>query len=143
MKNGRFLTTGGMGTMGYSIPAAIGAKICAPNTQVVAVCGDGAFQMTMNELATAAVCKVAVKVLVLRNRYLGLVREYQEKNCGRRYSGVRLHDYPRFDCIAGAFNMDYVECNSNEQLPGMIEEFLAWDRAALMVCNIAEENLTI
>ncbi len=143
MMNGRFLTTGGMGTMGYSIPAAIGAKICAPNTQVVAVCGDGAFQMTMNELATAAVCKVAVKVLVLRNRYLGLVREYQEKNCGRRYSGVRLHDYPRFDCIAGAFNMDYVECNSNEQLPGMIEEFLAWDRAALMVCNIAEENLTI
>ena len=72
-----------------------------------------------------------------------LVREYQEKNCGRRYSGVRLHDYPRFDCIAGAFNMDYVECNSNEQLPGMIEEYLAWDRAALMVCNIAEENLTI
>ena len=143
IRKGRFMTSGGMGTMGYSVPAAMGARLGAPDRQVVAVCGDGAFQMTMNELATAAVCKVAVKVLVLRNRYLGLVREYQEKNCGRRYSGVRLHDYPRFDCIAGAFNMDYVECNSNEQLPGMIEEFLAWDRAALMVCNIAEENLTI
>ncbi len=143
MKHGRFLTTGGMGTMGYSIPAAIGAKISAPNTQVVCVCGDGSFQMTMNELATAAVNHVPIKVLILRNRFLGLVREHQEKNYGRRYSGVQLHNYPHFNCIAAAYSMDYVECNDNDSLPEKIEQFLSWDRGCIMVCNIAEENITV
>ena len=75
MKEGRFLTTGGMGTMGYSIPAAIGARMFAPDKQTVAVCGDGAFQMCMNELATVRVNGLGIKVLIVRNGYLGLVRE--------------------------------------------------------------------
>ena len=79
MKNGRFLTSGGMGTMGYSIPAGIGAKMCTPDKQVVVVCGDGSFQMSMYELGTIAVNKVPIKILVMRNHYLGLVREHQMK----------------------------------------------------------------
>ena len=70
-ENGRFLTSGGMGTMGYSVPAALGAKLAAPDRQVVAVCGDGGFQMTMMELATMKQYKVPVKIVVLRNNVLG------------------------------------------------------------------------
>ena len=143
MKNGRFLTTGGMGTMGYSIPAAIGAKIYAPEKQVVAVCGDGSFQMTMNELATAAVNHVPVKVLIMRNHYLGLVREHQHKVWSDRFSGVRLFDWPRFDKIAEAYGMDYVECSDNESLPEKIEQFLSWNDGCIMVCNIDESNMTV
>ena len=86
MKNGRFLTSGGMGTMGYSIPAGIGAKMCTPDKQVVVVCGDGSFQMSMYELGTIAVNKVPIKILVMRNHYLGLVREHQEKTYEEHYS---------------------------------------------------------
>ena len=139
MKNGRFLTTGGMGTMGYSIPAALGAKLCEPDKQVVAVCGDGAFQMSMNELATAAVNHVALKVLVVKNRYLGLVREHQQKNYQEHYSGVRLHDYPHYQKIAEAYDMSYVECSSNEDLAERLDEFLSCEGACLMVCNVASE----
>ena len=88
MKRGRFLTSGGMGTMGYSIPAAIGAKFAAPERQVVAVCGDGSFQMSLYELGTIAVQKLPVKILIMKNRFLGLVREYQAKTYSRRYEAV-------------------------------------------------------
>ena len=101
MKRGRFLTSGGMGTMGYSIPAAVGAKFAAPERQVVAVCGDGSFQMSMYELGTIAVQKLPVKILIMKNRFLGLVREYQAKNYERRYEAVELFDYPRYENIAG------------------------------------------
>ncbi len=143
MKQGRFLTTGGMGTMGYSIPAALGAKLCRPEAQVVAVCGDGSFQMSMNELATIAVNHVNVKVLVVKNRYLGLVREYQEKHYDSHYSGVRLHDYPKHEKIAEAYDMDYFECSDNESLPGVIDQFLASGRASLLVCNVDSANNTV
>ncbi|MBO6164068.1 MAG: biosynthetic-type acetolactate synthase large subunit [Lachnospiraceae bacterium] len=143
MKNGRFLTTGGMGTMGYSIPAALGAKLCRPEAQVVAVCGDGSFQMTMNELATCAVNKIPIKVLVVKNGYLGLVREFQQKNYEKHYSGVRLHDYPHYEHIAKAYDMEYVECDSNDTLDEALDAFLSCKQGCLMVCHVASENLTI
>ncbi len=143
MKHGRFLTTGGMGTMGYSIPAALGAKICEPDKQVEAVCGDGAFQMSMNELATAAVNHVQLKILVVKNGYLGLVREHQQKVYDGHYSAVRLYDYPHYDKIAQAYDMDYVECGSNEELPEALDRFLACEKACLMVCHVASSNVVI
>ena len=142
MKNGRFLTSGGMGTMGYSIPAAIGAKICAPARQVVAVCGDGSFQMSMYELATIAVNKIDVKILVVKNRYLGLVREHQEKVYDARYACVELFDYPKYDKIAEAYDMSYFECSSNEALDETLDRFLAAKGACLMVCNVDSMNNT-
>ena len=143
MKNGRFLTTGGMGTMGYSIPAAVGAKMCEPDKQVVAVCGDGSFQMSMNELATCAVNHVPIKILIVKNRYLGLVREHQQKMYQKHYSGVRLYDYPKYDKIAEAYDMDYVECSDNAKLDEALDAFLACERGCLMVCNVASENVVI
>lgn len=142
MKNGRFLTTGGMGTMGYSIPAAIGAKICAPERQVVAVCGDGSFQMSMYELATIAVNKIDVKILVMKNRFLGLVREHQEKVYDGRYSSVELFDYPKYDRIAEAYDMSYFECSDNEALDETLDRFLGTKGACLMVCNVDSMNNT-
>ncbi len=75
-REGRFLTSGGMGTMGYSIPAAMGAKLGDMSKQVIAVCGDGSFQMSMMELATIQQYHIPVKIVVFRNNYLGMVREY-------------------------------------------------------------------
>lgn len=143
MKSGRFLTTGGMGTMGYSIPAAIGAKLCQPEKQVVAVCGDGAFQMTMNELATCAVNHIPIKVLIVKNHYLGLVREHQQKRYDGHYSGVRLYDYPRHEKIAEAYDMEFVSCSSNEDLPDALDKFLGAAGACLMVCEVDSENVVI
>ena len=131
-----------MGCMGYSIPAAMGAKFCEPDKQVVAVCGDGSFQMSMYELGTLAVNKIPLKILVMKNRYLGLVREYQHYNYQDRYSGVRLHDYPYYDKIAEAYDMKYFEASDNESMPGIIDEFLASEGSAIMVCNIDSQDIT-
>ena len=143
MKEGRFLTSGGMGAMGYAIPAAFGAKICAPEKQVVAACGDGSFQMSMYELGTIAVNKVPLKILVMKNRYLGLVREHQEKVFGSRYSGVELYDYPYYDRIAEAYDMGYYHCDRNDAMPDELDRFLSHDGAAIMVCEIDASNNVI
>ena len=142
MKHGRYMTSGGMGCMGYSIPAAIGAKICKPDKQVVAVCGDGSFQMSMFELGTIAVNEIPLKILVVKNRFLGLVREYQHYNYNDRYSGVRLYDYPKFDKIAEAYDMDYFYAEENENLDQKLDEFLASPKASIMVCRIDSDNIT-
>ena len=110
-----------MGTMGYSIPAGIGAKMCTPDKQVVVVCGDGSFQMSMYELGTIAVNKVPIKILVMRNHYLGLVREHQEKTYEEHYFGVQLYDYPKYAEIAAAYDMDYFHCDSNETLDAELD----------------------
>ena len=140
MKEGRFLTTGGMGTMGYSIPAAIGARMFAPDKQTVAVCGDGAFQMCMNELATVRVNGLGIKVLIVRNGYLGLVREYQFKNYNSHYEGVDLHGWPHYSKIAEAYDMPYFECSSTDRLDACLDEFLSCDGACLMVCDVDGED---
>ena len=140
MKNGRFLTTGGMGTMGYSIPAAIGAKLYCPEKQTVAVIGDGAFQMSMNELATMMVNDVRIKIVIVRNGFLGLVREYQYNTYDAHYIGVRLNDWPKFDKIAEAYDMQYMTCSSDDELDEKRDAFLADDRSCILVCEIDSED---
>ena len=142
MKHGRYMTTGGMGCMGYSIPAALGAKICQPDKQVVAVCGDGSFQMSMYELGTIAVNEIPLKILVMKNGFLGLVREYQHYNYKDRYSGVVLYDYPKYDKIAEAYDMGYFEARDNDSLDEELDKFLKYDGAAIMVCEIDSKNIT-
>ena len=142
VKKGKFLTSGGMGTMGYSIPAAMGARLAAPGRQVIAVCGDGSFQMSMYELGTIAVNKVPIKILVMRNHYLGLVREHQEKTYEEHYFGVQPYDYPKYAEIAAAYDMDYFHCDSNETLDAELDRFLACDKACIMVCEVDSHNNT-
>lgn len=140
MKEGRFMTTGGMGTMGYSIPAALGVKMVSPKTQTVAVCGDGAFQMCMSELATMKANKVDLKIVIMRNGYLGLVKEYQYNLYDEHYEGVKLAEWPLYDKIAEAYDIKYMECSSNDELDKKIDEFLASKGACLMVCDVDAEN---
>ena len=98
-----WLSSGGAGTMGYGFPAAIGAQFARPNDQVWAIVGDGGFQMTMCELATAAIHKLPVKVIVLNNHYLGMVRQWQELFFDNRESGVDLEGNPDFAKLAEAY----------------------------------------
>ncbi|WP_418751167.1 biosynthetic-type acetolactate synthase large subunit [Frisingicoccus sp.] len=136
MKKGRFLTTGGFGTMGYAIPAAIGAKMAAPERQVVAVCGDGSFQMSMNELATMLQNNIKIKIIIMKNMYLGLVREYQYNNYNENYIAVELGDIPNLKKIAEAYDMDYFHLRDMSKMDETIEKFLACENSALLVCHV-------
>ena len=141
VKNGRFLTTGGMGPMGYSIPAAMGAKLACPDRQVVAVCGDGSFQMSMMELATMRQFKVPVKIVVLKNNYLGMVREFQHYNYKDNYSVVDLSGSPDLEKIAMAYDMKFMRLFSMEKAQETIQEFLANDESVLLECVIDPMDL--
>lgn len=99
----QFISSGGLGTMGFGLPASLGAKLARPNDLVVAIIGDGGFQMTMYELATAVVYNIPVKVVIINNFFLGMVKQWQDLFFGRRYSGVELTGNPDFVKIAEAF----------------------------------------
>lgn len=133
---GRFLTTGGMGTMGYSIPAAAGAKLSCPDKQVVAVCGDGSFQMSMCELATIRQNNIPVKIIVFNNGYLGLVREYQHYNYADKYSVVDLSGNPDLEKLAAAYDMPFIRVKNMSEVDEAIEKFLSKDERYLMECMI-------
>jgi acetolactate synthase-1/2/3 large subunit len=99
----QFISSGGLGTMGFGFPASLGAKLARPDDLVVAIVGDGGFQMTMYELATAVVYNIPVKVVIINNFFLGMVKQWQDLFFGSRYSGVELTGNPDFVKIAEAF----------------------------------------
>lgn len=141
VKSGRFLTSGGMGTMGYSIPAAMGAKLADPGRQVIAVCGDGSFQMSMMELATMNQHHVPVKIIVLKNQYLGMVREYQHYTYKDQYSVVDLSGSPDLEKLAGAYGIEFLRLENMEKADEVIDAFLAEDKTMLLECMIDPMDL--
>lgn len=141
VRKGRFMTSGGMGTMGYSIPAAMGAKLASPDRQVLAVCGDGSFQMSMMELATMRQHNIPVKIIVLKNNYLGMVREYQHYTYKDHYSVVDLSGSPDLEKLAGAYGMSFIRLQTNEGMGEAIDAFLAKDESMLMECLIDPMDL--
>jgi acetolactate synthase-1/2/3 large subunit len=142
VKNGRFLTSGGMGTMGYSIPAALGGKIAAPKRQVVAVIGDGAFQMSMMELATMRQYGVKVKIVVMNNGYLGMVREHQHNAYNDNYSMVKLEGDPDLSLISAAYGMEYYRVDGNTDMEKALADFLKDDSSELMEVMVDPMALT-
>ncbi len=136
MSDGRFFTSGGMGTMGYSVPAAVGAKFARPSRDVVAVCGDGSFQMMFNELATIVQNKLNIKIIVMRNTVLGMVHELQDIHYGSRYAVTELSDIPDFQQIAAAYGIDAACASSNEEAEQYAKEMLKSDKPFLLVCNV-------
>lgn len=141
VKDGRFLTSGGMGTMGYSIPAAMGAKLADKKKQVIAVCGDGSFQMSMMELATMNQHDIPVKIVVLKNNYLGMVREYQHYTYQDHYSVVDLSGSPDLEKLAAAYHMDFRRLENMEKADEVIDAFLKEDTSMLLECIIDPMDL--
>ena len=97
------LNSGGLGTMGFSLPAAIGAQLGCPEKTVVNINGDGSYIMTIQELVPAVTMKLPLKIFIINNMYLGMVRQWQELFHGKRYSAVDYHDNPDFALLAQAF----------------------------------------
>lgn len=141
VKNGRFLTTGGMGTMGYSIPAAMGAKLACHDRQVIAVCGDGSFQMSMMELATMRQFNVPVKIVVLKNNYLGMVRQYQHYTYNDKYSVVDLSGSPDLEKLSMAYDMKFMRLFDMDKAEETINKFLEADEPVLLECVIDPMDL--
>ena len=129
---GRFLTSGGMGTMGYSLPAAIGAKCADKDAEVVAICGDGSFQMSFMELATAVQHGINVKTIVFVNNKLGMVREYQNNNYEGRHTMIDLSGSPDFLKIAEAYGIKGETVNSNDQVQSAVENMIKADEPYLL-----------
>lgn len=136
VRNGRFLTSGGMGTMGYSIPAAMGAKLADKKKQVVAVIGDGAFQMSMMELATMRQYGINIKIIVMKNGFLGMVREHQHYAYDDNYSMVELKGDPELSLIAAAYGLGYMKVNGNSDIEAELEEFFKDDAPCLMEVRV-------
>jgi acetolactate synthase-1/2/3 large subunit len=139
VRTGRFLTSGGMGTMGYSIPAAIGAKLADPSRTVVAVCGDGSFQMEMMELATICQHDVDVKIIVMRNGKLGLVKEIQKKSYKNNETAVDLTGSPDVVAIAKAYGIPGRSIDSMDSAKEAITEMISHKGAYLLEC-VVDEN---
>jgi acetolactate synthase-1/2/3 large subunit len=133
------VTSGGMGTMGFALPAAFGAKVGAPDRDVVAIIGDGCFQMTIQELGTIVQNKQPVKIIILNNNFLGMVRQWQQLFHDRRYSFVELQN-PDFITIARGFGMDGMTCDGRENLAGALDTMLAHDGPFLLEVIVEKEE---
>lgn len=136
-----FLTSGGLGTMGYGMPAALGAQLAFPERTVVAISGDGSFQMCLQEMITATEHALPVKVLVLNNGFLGMVRQWQELFHGRRYSCTALFN-PDFAAVARAFGWAGAHVDAGRgtgELRAAIEDWLREPGPALLDCHVTAE----
>ncbi|MEW5800922.1 MAG: biosynthetic-type acetolactate synthase large subunit [bacterium] len=127
-----FITSGGLGTMGYGFPAAIGAKIGCPDRIVFDIAGDGSFQMNIQELATAVYNKVNVKIAILNNGVLGMVRQWQELFYGGRYSQTILHGNPDFVKIAEGYGALGIRVEKTEDVPSAVERALSVDQPVVI-----------
>lgn len=135
------ITSGGLGTMGFALPAAIGAKMAAPERDVIAIIGDGGYQMTIQELGTIFQTQVPVKVVVLNNNFLGMVRQWQELFFDRRYASTELMN-PDFVTIAKGYHIEAKKVAKREDLATAIEEMMQHEGAYFLeVCVEAEGNV--
>ena len=135
------VTSGGLGTMGFALPAAIGAKMGAPDREVVAIIGDGGYQMTIQELGTIFQNKTAVKIVVLNNDYLGMVRQWQQLFFDKRYASTEMTN-PDFVTIAKGYHIDAQRVSKREDLDQAIETMIASDKPYFLeVCVEKEANV--
>lgn len=134
------VTSGGLGTMGFGIPAAMGAKIGAPERTVCMFSGDGGFQMTIQELGTIMQEQIGVKMIILNNHFLGMVRQWQEMFFDERYSFTEMQN-PDFVSIARAYRIDGTEVLKREDLDAAIADMLKDDKPYLLVVNVEKKGM--
>jgi acetolactate synthase-1/2/3 large subunit len=135
-----FITSGGLGTMGFGLPAAIGVKSAFPDRQVVDIAGDGSIQMNIQELATAAQYNIAVKVVLLNNGYLGMVRQWQELFYEKRYSYTDMTYAPDFVKLAEAFGVAGLRATKPGDVEDVLRQGLAMDKPVLMDFRVSREE---
>lgn len=133
------ITSGGMGTMGFSLPAAMGAKMGTPEKEVVAIIGDGCFQMTLQELGTIYQSKIGVKIVILNNNFLGMVRQWQQLFFDKRYSSTEMVN-PDFVQIAKGFYIPGKKITAREDISAAIDEMLAHNGAYLLEVVVEKED---
>ena len=133
------ITSGGLGTMGFALPAAMGAKLGAPERTVIAIIGDGGFQMTLQELGTIMQCNIDVKIVILNNQFLGMVRQWQELFHDKRYSFTDIQS-PDFVTLAKAYNIQGKRVSEREKLKDALGEMLQHNASYLLEVMVGKEN---
>jgi acetolactate synthase-1/2/3 large subunit len=135
-----FVTSGGLGTMGFGLPAAIGAQMAFPNKTVIDIAGDGSIQMNIQELATAKQYKCPIKVAILNNSYLGMVRQWQELFYEKRYASTTMNVTPDFVELAGAYGAVGLRAKTKSEVVPVVKEALATDNLVIMDFKIEKEE---
>ena len=138
----RWINSGGLGTMGFGLPAAMGAQVGCPDDTVVCVAGDGSVQMNMQELATCAEEKIPIKVFIMNNGYLGMVRQWQELFWDKRYSQVDMGHYPDFVKLADAYGATGIRLTDKTTLVPDMREALATEGPVLVDVRVTREENT-
>jgi acetolactate synthase-1/2/3 large subunit len=137
----RWMTSGGLGTMGYGLPAAVGTQIAHPDATVIDISGEASFLMNMQELSTISQYRLPVKVFILNNEWMGMVRQWQELNHGSRYSESYTASLPDFVKLAETFGMTGLRAKTADQLDDVITSMLTTDGPVIAdICIEKEEN---
>ena len=135
----QFITSGGLGTMGYGLPSAIGAQFGKPEATVIDIDGEHSFNMTLTELPTAVENKLPIKVCLLNNGYMGMVRQWQELFYGRRYASSYLQN-PNYAAVANAMGAVGITVEKKEDVPKAIEQMLAETKPCVVDFHVEQEE---
>jgi len=135
------ISSGGLGTMGYGIPAALGAQLAQPDKTVVVITGDGSFQMGMPELGTIAELDLPIKIIIFNNGVLGMVRQLQHHYCGKRYTGVNFKKTLDFMYLAKAYGAEGFRIENAQEVPDVLKEALGNNKFTIIECPIDPEDL--
>ncbi len=132
----KFITSGGLGTMGFGLGAAIGAQMAFPKTPVILVTGDGSFRMNLSELSTVTAYKLPIKIVLIDNGTLGMVRQWQTLFFDKRYSATTLERGPHWEKLAQAYDLGYFYLDKNQKIDAVVQKFLNYQDAAILHCKV-------
>jgi acetolactate synthase-1/2/3 large subunit len=133
----RWMTSGGLGTMGYGLPAAIGVQVAHPNSLVIDIAGDASVLMNMQEMSTAAQYNLPIKIFILNNEYMGMVRQWQQLLHGNRLSESYSHSLPDFVKLAEAYGGHGIRCDDPAKLDDAIREMMDVQKPVIFDCRVA------
>ncbi|MDB2669014.1 thiamine pyrophosphate-dependent enzyme, partial [Alphaproteobacteria bacterium] len=136
----RWMTSGGLGTMGYGIPAAVGVQVGHPKSLVIDIAGEASVQMTMQELSTAVQYRLPIKIFILNNEYMGMVRQWQELLHGGRYSSSYSEALPDFVKLAEAYGATGIRAHTPDELDGAIKKMMDTPGPVIFDCVVTKDE---